>query len=31
MHDLAQVVEHIHDSEVEILEEPEPPREEPVH
>jgi hypothetical protein len=31
MHDLAQVVEHIHDSEVEVLEGPEPPREGPVH
>jgi hypothetical protein len=31
MHDLAQIVEHIHDSEIEILEGPEAPREGPMH
>jgi hypothetical protein len=29
--DLAQVVQHIHDSEIEVLEGPAPPRDPPVH
>ena len=31
MRDLTQIVEHIHDTDIEVLEEPEPPREGPVH
>jgi hypothetical protein len=31
MRDLAQVVEHIRDSEIEVLEGPAPPRDPPVH